>query len=138
MAWAFATLAHTPPDLFAAIAREAAGRLRDFNEQNLGNLAWACAVADAHDADLVAALRRRLEQGGLDLTVENLLQLHQAQLWCERERRPRRVRGNGRGRPEIGDLLGERIPGLSAISSGASAKQGRGAFGSSGVDGADT
>ena len=42
---------------------------------------------------------------------------------CERERRSRRVRWNGRGRPEIGDLLGERIPGLSAISSGASAKQ---------------
>ena len=76
---------HKPPGLFAAIAREAAGRLH-FNEQNLANLAWACAVADAHDADLVAALRRRLERGGIDFTDEGLTQLHQAQLWCERER----------------------------------------------------
>ena len=75
---------HRP--LFAAIASRGGRPAGRHNEQELTNLAWACAVANAHDADLVAGLRRRLERGGLDFSDADLTQLHLVQLWCERER----------------------------------------------------
>ena len=72
---AFASPAHAARPLRRSRGRRwPAARLR---REALANL--AVAAADAHDADLVAALRRRLEQGGLDLAVIGVTQPHQAQ-----------------------------------------------------------
>ncbi|KAH8052104.1 endonuclease [Aureococcus anophagefferens] len=76
--WAFATRSRTPlglrdagraAALFDAIAREAAGRIDDFNAQGLANLAWAYATAGR---DAPALYGDRAASGADSLNPQNL------------------------------------------------------------------
>lgn len=55
-----ATAGHSSPELFAAVALEARGRLGDFQGQGLANMAWAFAKAGCADEELFRALAREV------------------------------------------------------------------------------
>jgi hypothetical protein len=91
MGWAFATAGHAAPELFDAIAAEAAPRLGEFTPQNLTNTAWSFAVTNSQTSAVLVRLfgydfGRRCDVLGDSFLLEDLTQLHQWWLWYARER----------------------------------------------------
>ena len=87
--WRLRRSSYMPPDLLRLRSRVEVEQARCTRQRAADRQPRVgVAVADAHDADLVAALRRRLEQGvhppDRSRPAEHR---HQSQLWCERERR---------------------------------------------------
>ncbi|CAE8626030.1 unnamed protein product [Polarella glacialis] len=62
IAWAFATLGESQPELFHVICQQSLQLLDDFKPQEMANLAWACATMDFRDAELSWALARAATQ----------------------------------------------------------------------------
>ena len=58
--------------LFAALARAAGPRLREFNTQNLANTAWSFATAGERDEVLFAALSKAAESRLSEFNAQEL------------------------------------------------------------------
>jgi hypothetical protein len=80
--WAYAAVGLIDQNLFTSFAPAVKSIMGHCNCQNVSNIAWAYAVANVNDPllfniDFIDALQEKMD----DFVPENLLQLHQWQLW---------------------------------------------------------
>jgi len=83
--YAFALMGHSAPLLFEAVAQVVPGRLPEFKAQEFSNTMWAFAVADARHPTFLSACMEQVLKSIDTFIPENLVQLHQVQLWIEHE-----------------------------------------------------
>ncbi|EJK61975.1 hypothetical protein THAOC_17440 [Thalassiosira oceanica] len=79
--WACATVGYTDERLFAAFAPLIASKLDECSEQDLANIAWAYSVENAPQDLFNEGYASAIASKEKDFSAEELLQLHQWQLW---------------------------------------------------------